>query len=454
MRKVIRYENIDICACMIIIKILYIISVALLLPDTNMLWSFDKEVVYSNFSFELIPFLSGLYIFYKSYYKNNPYTYCLTLFFIIFFIPINSGLVLSNNRIDYYLLVNIFALLLMYLIKRMAVFSHYSQTEVEDVNDEFFDFFSRIKLVWTIRIVMIFVCVFTLLYVYNYNHFNFSILFDEMYSVRADYAQYAEDIQGTSASYISLIITKTSSWLLPIYLYYSLMGKKVFDTLICIFTFIANFSVEMQKVSLFIIAVVVFIVIIQKRGKLSLASKYLIFGFVFLYSMSIIEYYINGESIVFSNFLRRITYVPSYLSNIYYCFFVDNSKIWLTQDAFIIQWFTRYIIHRPYSGSTVSVISDNVFSGKLPSPNTGIFAEAYAQMGIIGVIVFPFINSLVIKYVKKSSEIFGIGAPFIVLSKVCFTFINNFTLATSTIIGLLFYVLISNIVKKLNEKEI
>lgn len=443
-----RNDRLRILFEMIFMKFIYIVCTASILPETYLLWTYGKEIKWDNIFFELIPFILVCIMFVNQFRRNNDFSFLATLFFILFYIPANSCLVLSNYSVSFYVLINIFSTLMLFLIGKMAVRHGKETNKIKEGNSSWIEdvLFENQKFLWIFRLIMLVVCALTILYVYNYNSLNFSVLFSEMYSVRADYAEYAVQIQGTTASYLSLIITKVSGWLLPIYLYFALSKKKPIDIFICLFTFIANYTVEMQKTSLFIIFVVIFAVILKSKDKLHISSEYLIKGFLILFAFSFIEYLISGDSVMYNLVLRRLTYVPAYLSNTYYEFFSMNKKIWFTQDVFVIQQIARFFIDRPYEGSTVEVISRNCFSGRLASPNTGIFAEAYAQMGIVGIFVFPFIDCFVLKKMKIASDVFGVGIPIVVLSKLCFTFLNNFTLTTATLIGIIIFIIIAKIV--------
>ena len=442
------------CAGMLAIKLIYILTTSLMLPDINLLWPYDKNICLDNIVFELIPFLAAVLIYVYLYRRGNMYSYFTSVFFIIFFIPVNSSLSLSSYEPDYFILSNLFSILLLLILGNIAAEDQSKNPQAcvsgEQITENLL--FSNPVYVWIFRGAMILVCILTLYYVYKYNGINFAILTSQMYSVRSDYAEYAVSIQGTTASYLTLIITGAGRWFLPVYLYFALTRKNAADTIICLFTIVANYTVEMQKSSLFIILVVLFVVRLKQTRKLHLAGEKWVGFFVILLAASCAEYAVTKDSVIYQVIIRRLMYVPNYMTHTYYAFFKNNQKIWFTQDAFIIQWFMRAVLKRPYEGSTVQVISANCFSGLLPSPNTGIFAEAYAQMGIAGVFVFPIINGLVIRWIGESSRTFGEGIPLVVLSRMGFTFINNFTLASSILIGVCIFVFTANVIGKMSAK--
>lgn len=436
---------------LVIVKVLYIWLVIVALPEVNMRWSFDKNINLENICFEIIPFLVGVYTFMRGFYKSNAYTFMSTLVFITLFIPANSGLVLSSNDADYYFLTNAFFILL------IAILSNIARKSVSSVNAERtlqYDVISSSKrFIWTIRILMIFISLVTIGYVYKYNGLNFLVMFSEMYETRAEYAAYAVEIQGGLVSYATLIITKTASWMLPLYLYYALKTKSPIDIVISLFTIVANFTMEMQKSFLFLPITAAVIVFYEGRNKLNSISSVFIKGFVLLLSVSVVEFYLFGESQLFIQVIKRITYVPTYLFKVYFDFYKVNPKILFTDDCFVVQWIMRLFLGRPYTGSSVSVISEHCFNGWLTSPNTGIFAEAYAQLGVIGIFVFPWLYAYITKKTIDKASIYGSGAVLVVLVKLAFVFLNNFVLATANVIGLLMFFILAFLVRVLIGKN-
>ena len=56
-------HDLFICAKLVLIKILYILSISYFLPDKMLLWSFDKDVTLINIFIEMIPFFIVLVLY-------------------------------------------------------------------------------------------------------------------------------------------------------------------------------------------------------------------------------------------------------------------------------------------------------------------------------------------------------------------------------------------------------
>ena len=428
-----------------VLKLLYEISIQLLLPERYLLWSFNKNINWENLIIEMSIFLLVSLYFCMNFCDISPFNFFSTILFVMYFIPTNSSLVLSNVTMDYYILSNIFAsilfLVLGYLTSsdKRRILKHESDNSQTkgDIIDNIID----LPAVWlVVRMICILVCLATLLYVYKYNGLNLVSLFNDMYSVRSEYASYASNMTGSLSSYLTLIVTRLGGWILPLYLYFALKKKKLFDIGFSIFTFIANFTVEMQKNSLMIVFIVIGIVCIEKCKKINNISIYVLYLFAIMILISLCEYWRNGESVIFTTFIRRMFYIPAYMNEKYYQFFVLHKKIFFTQDAFFIQNILQKLFGRAYGESSVAVISRVCFNGELPSPNTGLFAEAYSQLGILGVGIFPFIYGYVAKAIYKVANFYGRGALYVIFFKLALTMVSVFTLTSSTFVGILLFI--------------
>lgn len=133
--------------------------------------------------------------------------------------------------------------------------------------------------------------------------------------------------------------------------------------------------------------------------------------------------------------------MPQYLSHAYYEFFNTHDKVWLTRDFFQLEKLVRMVYPGSYEHGAVTVISENCFPG-IPSPNTGLFAEAFLQMGYWGIIVFPAIYAYIFKVYYKASLLFGEGAPQVLLVGFFLSLINIQLLAPRGILVVLVFLLI------------
>ena len=370
-------DSIYIVIALFAIKLLYMLTVDYMLPETYSILSFNKEINWSLIAYEIPAFLLGAYLFLLSYKRNPVVDFFLVILFVMTFIPVNSGLVLSNNDVVYYVLNNC------YSISILAVFAYFTRKNPS------FDCIVRSEdLVlsrrnW--RIISIFMIIASLVvigYVYYQNGINISIIFvSEMYDVRADYTDYVQENTGGFISYFVVLLGGITKWLLPIYFYFSIRKGAILSILLSLFSFIAIFSLSMEKSTLFFILIPFFVSIVVKKMIFKNIARYLVNCFLVLFGGSLLEFYNRGESILFDVIIRRVFYMPSYICSQYYDFFSNHEKLWLRQDAFLIQNILQRIFEKPYPYGATRVISEQIYEGYILSPNTGMMAEAYTQIG-------------------------------------------------------------------------
>lgn len=454
-KLVVTKKQIKIFFMLLLTKIVYEIVIYLLLPENYLLWSFEKNINWGYLLVEIPVFCIAGVILCINFNDISPLNFFVTMIFELYFIPTNSSLVLSHVEIKYYILSNTFGIFLIIIFRDLVGRDNHKirNKDSYSVNSKgiFIDnILESSRLWWCVRGICVFTCVATLIYVYMYNGLNLSVIFNEMYTVRSEYAKHALEMTGSLASYLTLIVTRLSGWILPLYLYFALKKGNKLDIIFSLFTFLANFSVEMQKSSLMIVLIVIAIVLIEKKGKIANISIIVIQAFIGLMLFSLAEYFLYGQSVLFTVFVRRLLYIPSYMNEKYYEFFSMNRKIYFTQDAFLIQNILQKVFGRAYTKSSVAVISSACFNGELPSPNTGLFAEAYSQLGILGIFVFPFIYKYIAKIVYKVSHFYGKGAIYVILFKLVLTITSVFTLTSSTFVGILLFLGITLFAKSMS----
>ena len=437
-KKGISTNTLVLAMSLLVIKVLYALIIDKMLPYDYMLWTYNKDVDLWKMLVELFPFFLSEYFVLRRYEQGDAYSFFTILLFIVSFIPANSGLSLSNNEYEYYALNNIYYIVLFFTM---------SVLRPKEFEQEEGDFFTQLadnkRYTTVIRAFMILVCIISLVRTYLYNGLNLTFIFSDMYSVRADYANYYASLTGSSTAYILLLVTNLGAWFLPIYLYYAIVNNKILDIGLSLLSIVAVFTIEMMKTNLLLIPIVVYFAILKKRDTLNKVTEKTIRAIILLFIASFIEYGIRGSSWLFDVVIRRLFYVPMYMVNVHYGYFSMHDKILFTNDAFFIQYIGRLLFGTRYPYTAVRVISENCFRGLLPSPNTGMFAEAYAQLGVAGVLVFPFIVVLVAKLIRKYSQSYGDGAVLVALSYLVIKMISGYILASSIFVGIIEFVAFS-----------
>ena len=168
--------------------------------------------------------------------------------------------------------------------------------------------------------------------------------------------------------------------------------------------------------------------------------------FIF-FVLAFVEYSLCETDVIFNVVIRRLFYVTDYMEYCHYEFFSTHHKLWFTQDFFGVQNVFSHIFGRFYTRESVGVISDNCFEGLLPAPNSGLFAEGYAQLGYLGTIIFPFIHAKLIYWVYTVSSNYGHGAAFIIMVKLCLSMLSIYIFASAYFIPLLIFASVTYILK-------
>ena len=382
---------------------------------------------------EIPLFLVGLLLFLWKYKEDNEMSFYAFLFFVLYFIPMNSVLCLNDVTYEYFLMVNLYSYLIIVGLQWSTNSVSYRHLR---------NAFSIAKWNVIIRIFLFFVCAIAFIYTYLMNGFKFSSLLS-MYEVRAEFSEYSAGIVGSSASYFIMIASKICGYFLPILTYLALQKKMYFELVLSILAQIAVFTINMGKNSLMILLVVfvLYYLINNKKSNPKLITRSLQL-FSVLFSFAFLERVFFNTDLIFYVFIRRVFYIPAWLNNVYYDFFSNNPKLFFFQDCFIIQNFCE----RVYPVDAIRLISQKVFMGLLPSPNTGMFAEAYMQIGYAGTIVFPIVIVLVVKIVSWAASVYGNGASKVIAFKVMLSLISMPILESTTMIGLVVFVVISLII--------
>lgn len=427
---------------LIIIKTLYVYLNILMLPQY---WvgefGFDREINIDNIIFEIVSFILGLAIYIKYLKPGHPISFAITVFFCLYVIPSNSCMVLSNYSALYYICINTFNLLLLWFLGKHVSGNNYGVQSYTH-GDSSLD--SNKKLQGIFRFLTIFTCLGIIVYVY-FMRGSLSIdgiFTEDIYETRAKVAEMYLENTGGAIAYLMTFWKAFYSTMLIFGLYNSLKNRRYFDILLCLYAFLLLFSFEMQKSIIFRPFIALFVFYLYKTRRVTKADLVFMYIYCGIYLVSFAEYLIAKDSFIYTLVIRRMAYMPQFLSHAYYDFFSTHDKIWLTRDFFQLEKIVRLFYPGSYAHGAVVVISENCFPG-IPSPNTGLFAEAFAQMGYLGIIVFPLLLSYLINIYYKYSLVFGKDASTVLLSAFVLSMINIQVLAPRGILMVLIFILIA-----------
>lgn len=238
-------------------------------------------------------------------------------------------------------------------------------------------------------------------------HFSFDLY--DVYGTRADF-------KGSSLPTILVYLFSACIIVFPIVIVYGLNKKKYILTLAAVGCQLLAFFTDGRKSTLFVLIVTVFGYYFIH----SLTAKMvpgLMFGITLV---SFLEKIFIGTDNLIQLVVRRLFLVTGYLQFAYYDFFSNNPKDYLRQGIL-----GRFGLVSPYSKDIPLIIGENYYVNNSYA-NNGLFADAYANFGNWGVIIFPLLIVIAFRFLDRVSE----GLP----SGVCMGIIivASYTLLSSS----------------------
>ncbi len=274
-----------------------------------------------------------------------------------------------------------------------------------------------ILLILTILLIIPFVVTYGI----NFNKSVFSFG-KEIYEVRA----MAKLHSNIFTSYFFGALTKV---LLPSLIIYGLIRKNKLLWISGIILMLYIFMINPHKsVFLSIFVVIAFYFFKDYRAKAGL----MVLGIIVLLLATTVFTKFTGNILPESIFVRRMFFLPVYISDHYFSFF-HNNQIYLSHS--MLNPFMEY----PYSLDPAMLMGNHIYNNPLTSCNTGIIGDGYMNFGIIGCFVFPFLTAIILRFLDALNmhhSFFGISFLFLVL------FLNSALFTILLTHGGLFYIFI------------
>lgn len=374
--------------CWILIKIIYdFLSYNIL----NNLWyqGYGSYGINFNLFKEIISIcaLIGISVIYSRFSKINRFSNVLIhTLFLIYYIPINSSFSLQNLPIQYFILVNLYFVLLIILTLEKIQINNRKVIIKEKIKKTVVVQQNSIK---KIQLILILICLSCIIYKLFYNGFAvpFSMLNESLYESRAIYVDSMNAISGTVSGYMVSLILNLSAYAVPIYIYFALQKRNYAFIILGLIALASLFSVIAGKGTLLFTIIVIGLYYCEKNNILKDFNRWseLILLFILIVCLTLYIFFDNYG--LYFLVLRRAMFMPSWLNYLHYEYFSENYKIYLSQSTFLLQ----NIIPSNYSSPPITIISREYFASLIPSPNTGLFADAYINFGLCGVLIYPFI---------------------------------------------------------------
>lgn len=414
-----------------------------------------------NYSKNLLCFIALFLMSFVAYgrggIKSDFKRTFITILFVLYYIPINSSYALQDRPISYFVLTNVFFLEIVFFMKikisngKLLLYESKKNNFTEDyLEDVYFD--NSISIVTTrLYYICIIISLIYILFKLSYNGLSvsFSFAIENVYGVRDDYMTYLNGIGGTFIAYPLSIIRYCAPYSAIIVFYYSLRRHRPLGITIGLLTFISIFSVESSKGTLLFIFIVIFVYYCFKKRWLAYFDKVFVVSAVLLLIVSLVEWYVRSSSIIYSLIIRREMFIPSWLNYLYYEYFDTHGPVMLTDNVFLLQKLLPHV----YSSSPLQLISNAYFAGQSSSPNTGLFGEAYMQMGFVGAFVFPFIIVIIVNFISKQFGKCDSGIQMLIAVRIAMSITNVPILRTSFVLSIVLISFIIVILERVNIKR-
>jgi hypothetical protein len=188
-----------------------------------------------------------------------------------------------------------------------------------------------------------------------------------------------------------------NNWVAKIFvvllLAWSIDRKKRILTIVFTIAILFMFAFTGHKSVLEGIFLVFFFSFLFKYIKANNITTFILFSFFILIFLTLLLTTLLDLDIIASLVIRRLFFVPAQLNFVYFEYFDKNSFAYWGNS--VLKYFIKY----PYDTNIANVIG--IFMGHpKENANTGFVASGFAQAGLIGVIIYTFILSIVINIIN------------------------------------------------------
>lgn len=269
-------------------------------------------------------------------------------------------------------------------------------------------FFIKVKKSpYTVNAIFVVFAMVILFIIIKYTGVHVSFDLSNVYETRAAFEVYAMPTIITYMFSASIIV-------FPICLVYALNEKKYLLAFWAALFQILVFSIDGRKSTLFVLIITLICHFFVNK----LSVKFMAYAVTGVTFIGFMEEKILGSTLLDNYFVRRLFLLPAYLQYAYYDYFKDMPK-----DIFRQSIIGRFGFQSPYVEKIQRIVGNNYYMGSYA--NNGLFADAYFNLGIIGVFIMPLMICLAIKILEGASKGLDIGCYVGLLFVSCYTLLSS-----------------------------
>jgi len=248
--------------------------------------------------------------------------------------------------------------------------------------------------------IIVILAIFTMISLGYYSGFRIDLNILNAYDYRDEARNYTYPAYMTYLLGLSRIIIPTGIVLF-------LKSKKILPLIIVFFSLMINYSFDGGKTLFFISFVAILVGLFFKEKHANLVVP----AFPIVLIIGFIDYFYFTQYL-FILIIRRLLYVPNLISSYVYDYTLNNSPNYFSQ-------LLRFIGIESYNIDLNYYIGAVYFDSPLMSANDGMLSDALWQLGFTGVLIMPFIISIILYFLNRTT---------MNISKV-FLFIPSFIIA-------------------------
>lgn len=218
------------------------------------------------------------------------------------------------------------------------------------------------------------ISVFTVYLSWRYTGFRIVTDLLEVYDIRAEAAGYS---MSTAFRYLQSF----STILIPLLILFCFQKKRYVLVLWGMTLLVLNFSFAGHKTVLFM-GILVLAGAVFWREQM---TSWILPGGIGIAVLAVIEERVFTHAYIISFFFRRMGYLLAQLSDDYYRYFRNNPT-----DIFRGTFLRKLGFGSPYNLALSYVIGNN-YQSQTVSCNNGLLADVWSNLGVIGILVMPFI---------------------------------------------------------------
>lgn len=368
-------------------NVLFPLSYGTTHPHYGIDYSLEKDIISS-----VIYLIESVLLFTlkrESTFKDH----LLHMFFIVYFMPLNAVAPLDNAGYDFLFLSNIY---IVEIIVLLSINKEYTRKKASKQTNTTIYGDHTVFVDRRIRCFCFIICLLFIAFKISVNGFHFSLqlIGEETYENRLATIEFINRTATTTFGRVANLIANLATYIAPIYLLISLKQKKALEIMVALLTILSQFSLYSMKGHLLFIPIVFAIAFYKDQYSL---LKIIYGGGAASFFILLLAWEKFGLSRIYYVIVRRAMYSPTWMNMIYFDFFSTHTKLFLTDEVFLLRHFLPVI----YKERALTLISKYYFGGLMASPNNGMFAEGYMQFGIIGILAYPVIYKFVFDWVEK-----------------------------------------------------